>query len=64
MDRKLERLESKIDAIQESVHNIDKTMAINTESLIAHMSRTKLLEKIVFMTLVGLGTLGVVLLSR
>lgn len=63
MDR-IERLEGKIDEVQKSVHSIDKTLARNTESLIAHMSRTKLLEKIVIMTLVGLATLGLAVLHR
>lgn len=62
MDR-IERLEGKIDDVQKSVHNIDKTLERNTESLIQHMSRTKLLEKIVFMTMVGLATLALALLK-
>lgn len=63
MDR-IGRLEGKIDEVQKSVHNIDVTMAKNTESLIAHMKRTSLLEKLIFMSLIGLATLALAVLTR
>lgn len=40
----LDRIESKLDTMQDKVANIDKTLAINTTSLQEHMSRTKLNE--------------------
>lgn len=39
------RLENKVDKIQDSIASIDKTLAVNTESLLVHIRRTNLLEK-------------------
>ncbi len=35
----------KLDQINERLHSIDKTMALNTQQLAEHMRRTELLEK-------------------
>jgi chromosome segregation ATPase len=45
MKDRVERIEVKVDEIKESIASIDKTLAINTESLITHIKRTDLLEK-------------------
>lgn len=46
MDR-FDKIESKLDKMNESLHNIDVSMARNTESLEQHMKRTDLLEKLI-----------------
>jgi len=38
-------IDLKIDNIDSRVSSIDQTMALNTQSLIAHMKRTELLEQ-------------------
>ena len=40
-----DRLENKLDKIQDSLSNVDKILAVNTESLITHIKRTNLLEE-------------------
>lgn len=61
---KLEKIECKVDKIQESVHNIDVTLGRQHESLLAHMKRTNLLEKLVFMTLAAFGALAMAVLRK
>ena len=39
------RIEKKIDQIQESIKNIEVTLAVNTASLQTHIKRTDLLEE-------------------
>jgi len=41
---RLDKLEEKIDKIQDNVHSIDKTLVVNTESLQQHMKRSDALE--------------------
>lgn len=45
MKDRVERIEVKVDEIKEYIASIDKTLAINTESLVTHIKRTDLLEK-------------------
>ena len=45
LDKRLERLEDKVDKTLDAVSAIHETMATNTQSLIDHMRRTELLEK-------------------
>ena len=44
MNNDNDRLENKIDKVQETLASIDKTLAVNTESLVTHIKRTNLLE--------------------
>jgi hypothetical protein len=37
--------DTKLDRINERLHSIDKTLALNTQQLAEHMRRTALLEK-------------------
>lgn len=37
--------EEKLDQINERLHSIDKTLAINTQHLAEHMARTKQIER-------------------
>jgi hypothetical protein len=45
VDKRLEKIEGKIDIIVEKIHSIDKTLDRNTDSLDMHIKRTNLLEK-------------------
>ncbi len=47
-DDRLERMESKIDKIIDHTSSIDTTLARNTDSLVAHMARTEVIEKALF----------------
>lgn len=40
----LDRLHAKLDKVVESIHSIDKTLAVNTASLEEHVKRTNLLQ--------------------
>lgn len=40
-----ERIEDKIDKLADKLANIDKTLAVNTSSLVEHVRRTNLLEE-------------------
>ena len=42
--QRLDRIESKVDKVDERINFIDRTLAVNTESLIQHMRRTSLIE--------------------
>lgn len=44
-DRRLERIEKKIDDLTDHLSNIDTTLALQHESLKHHIKRTNLLEK-------------------
>lgn len=44
-DIKFDRLESKIDSINEKIHSIDTTLAAQHESLRDHIRRTEILEE-------------------
>jgi predicted nuclease with TOPRIM domain len=44
-DKKLERIEDKIDHIQEKISSIDVTLAKQHESLEIHIKRTNILEQ-------------------
>lgn len=44
MSKRLDKLEEKVDHIQQNMAEINKTLAVNTESLIHHVKRTDLLE--------------------
>ncbi len=54
----------KIESIDESIKNIDVTLAKQEEQITHHIKRTDLLEKLIFMTLAGLGALGLALLHK
>jgi hypothetical protein len=41
----MERLEAKLDKIQEDISEIKKNVAVNTSDLSHHIARTNLLEK-------------------
>lgn len=47
-DDRLERIESKVDKIIDHTSSIDVTLARNTDSLVAHMARTEIIEKALF----------------
>lgn len=45
MDNRLNDIQKEIKDINKSIHNIDKTLAVNTASLQEHMKRTKANEQ-------------------
>lgn len=42
--KSIEKLHEKVDKMNEKIHHIDKTMEVNTASLVEHVKRTDLLE--------------------
>jgi len=44
-DKRIERIEAKVDTIQETIGEINTTLALQHESLREHMHRTSLLEE-------------------
>lgn len=60
----MKSLDEKVDAIQESVHGINVTLAKQHVSLVEHMKRSDMLEKLVFLVMAGLAGLAVVVMTR
>jgi len=44
MDKRLDKIEDKVDTIKDSIHSIDKTLQRNTNSLEYHIKRTDILD--------------------
>lgn len=66
MDNRLNDIQKEIKEIKETLHTIDKTLAVNTHSLIEHMKRTVLseqriehLEKVKYYILGGIGLISI-----
>jgi len=47
IEQQLDKLDSKIDMLVSTQAALDKTLALNTQSLLEHMKRTELLEAVV-----------------
>ena len=45
MDKLLDKIEKKLDLFNDKLHDIDKTLVRNTDSLEIHIRRTELLER-------------------
>lgn len=61
---RLERIEEKVDRVENNINNINITLAAQHQSLLAHMKRTDTLEKILFTMIVGIVGLAIEVLRR